>query len=124
MEDFICKRKLYIADGRTGNKIVLLTATHEPCTRNECGFTKKSTRLFYQTVNVFSVDSVQYIVYNVLCRQCAMYCVDSVQCIVYNVLCRQCAMYCVLLLCYHTPRLSSLCKIVCHKATDLCMKKG
>ena len=84
--------------------MVLLTVAHaEPCTQNECGFTKKS-HVFSQTENAFSVDSMQYIVCNILCRQCAM--------------------YCVLLLCYHTARLSSLCKIVCHKTTDLCMKKG
>ena len=40
------------------------------------------------------------------------FCVDSGQYMIH-----------VLLLCYHTVRLSSLCKIVCHKAKNLCMKK-
>ena len=42
-EGFICKWKLYIADGRTGDKIILVTVTHEPLLKTNVVFTKQST---------------------------------------------------------------------------------
>ena len=100
-EDFICKRKLQIEGLEV--KLFSLQLMSNHVYSKKYGVSPKKSHLISQTENAFSVDSVQYIVCNILCRQCAM--------------------YCDLLLCYHTARLSSLCKIVCHKATDLCMKK-
>ena len=53
MEGFICKWKLYIADGRTGDKIyniflqeILLTVTRELVLKVNVVFTKQNTPLF------------------------------------------------------------------------------
>ena len=58
MESFICKWKLYVADERLEIKFlheILLTVTCEPCTRNECGFSKQD-HISSPTENAFGID--------------------------------------------------------------------